>query len=71
MHPKIYSRLVVCLAVLCLWPGDVLAETPREKPLIDSGWRFYSGDAPDTRNKIDYLVVSVIHHLDFNYFVRS
>ena len=50
MHPKKYSRLVVCMAVLCLWAGDVLAEAPREQTLIDSGWRFYLGDPTDITN---------------------
>jgi beta-galactosidase len=46
-------RLFLCV-VLLLCGRSAVAEGPRERVLLDFGWLFRMGDAPDTGNQLDY-----------------
>jgi beta-galactosidase len=49
------TRLIPIIALVMFACGIVLAaEPPRERLLMDFGWRFHLGDAPDAGNKFDY-----------------
>lgn len=50
------SVLPTCLVILLT--SNVLAESPREKLLLDFGWKFHLGDAPDAKRQFDYPEVS-------------
>ena len=51
--------LIPIIALAMFASGIVsAAESPRERLLMDFGWRFHLGDAPDAGNKFDYPEVS-------------
>lgn len=44
------SSFIACVIAFYLTAGNLLADSPRERTLIDSGWRFYLGDPADITN---------------------
>ena len=53
------TGLIPIIALVMFACGIVsAAEPPRERLLMDFGWRFHLGDAPDAGNKFDYPEVS-------------
>jgi beta-galactosidase len=57
---KLHLRLFFIALTVCAGLAVARAETnsPREKLLMDFGWKFHLGDAPDAGNKFDYPEVS-------------
>ena len=45
-----YSRGFLCMIVSGFFVGAAFADAPRERILIDSGWRFHLGDPTDITN---------------------
>src|SRR5580698_3200293 len=50
--------LIPIIALVMFACGIVSAEPPRERLLMDFGWRFHLGDASDAVTKFDYPEVS-------------
>jgi beta-galactosidase len=45
-------QILLCLAFI--FAGQALADSPRERLLMDFGWRFHLGDAPDAGNRFNF-----------------
>ena len=57
---------VVLLTIFQTAAGAFAADSPREKLLLDFGWKFHLGDAPDAGTNLNYPEVSDLAKTRFN-----